>query len=225
MPVSKLNEYKYTFEAGSTIVHLHPEHIDRYVHFPLYLWEGCTPLPMATKVNILFFGTLLLVLSCNRALTDTSTPLSDEDVDSTTISNLKDLDTASKETNLSSDVTTPKLTESEENSDAGNSAEEDDDGWEEDETVNIVDQMRELREQGLQVPFEQRTTHINNTFDRLNGAWNVIDQYYLPSRETWVRLLGLVNSLNVPVSPECVASYYQGVGGFTNYDTWAYRCK
>lgn len=112
--------------------------------------------------------------------------------------------------------------------------EDEDDPWadvdDDDETMlksgklNIVDQMRQLREQGRYIPYELTTNHMNETISRVVSAYEILDQYYLPSRETWEKLLGLVTGLDVTVQPECFASYFQGVSGFRGYETWAYRC-
>ncbi|XP_046909814.2 uncharacterized protein LOC124491224 isoform X3 [Dermatophagoides farinae] len=111
--------------------------------------------------------------------------------------------------------------------------EDEDDPWadvdDDDETMlksgklNIVDQMRQLREQGRYIPYELTTNHMNETISRVVSAYEILDQYYLPSRETWEKLLGLVTGLDVTVQPECFASYFQGVSGFRGYETWAYR--
>ncbi|KAJ6224273.1 hypothetical protein RDWZM_002818 [Blomia tropicalis] len=103
-----------------------------------------------------------------------------------------------------------------------------DDPWgeEDDEkggTVNIVDQMRELREPEKTIPIERFTKNLNDTFERMAHAYGIIDQYYLPSKATWEKLLGLVTGLDVQVSPECFSSYFSGVSGFRGYKTWAYR--
>lgn len=112
--------------------------------------------------------------------------------------------------------------------------EDGDDPWadvdDDDETIlksgklNIVDQMRQLRDQGRYVPYELQTDHMNETIKRVVSAYEILDQFYLPSRETWEKLLGLVTGLDVTVQPECFASYFQGVSGFRGYETWAYRC-
>lgn len=91
--------------------------------------------------------------------------------------------------------------------------------------TNIVDQMRALQEKDLTYPYKLTTSHLNETIDKVINAWNIIDQYYLPSRETWEKLLGLVTGLDVNVQPECFASYFQGVSGFRSYQAWAYRCN
>lgn len=112
-------------------------------------------------------------------------------------------------------------------------AEDEDDPWadveDEDDPsspkTNIVDQMRALQEKDLTYPYKLTTSHLNETIDKVINAWNIIDQYYLPSRETWEKLLGLVTGLDVNVQPECFASYFQGVSGFRSYQAWAYRCK
>lgn len=98
------------------------------------------------------------------------------------------------------------------------------DGDDGENKVNIVDQMRDLREKDADITISRNVSHLNETFDRLRHAWGIIDQYYLPEKETWEKLLGLVTALNVQVSPECFSSYFSGVSGFRNYAPWAYRC-
>lgn len=90
---------------------------------------------------------------------------------------------------------------------------------------DIVDTMRSIRENNLDVPFNQTTANLNETFDKVIKAWEVIETYYLPQRQTWEKLLGLVTGLDVDVSPECFSSYFQGVSAFRNYAAWAYRCE
>lgn len=136
----------------------------------------------------------------------------------------------------SSSSSSMKPEESGENDENNNENEEEDgdDPWadvdDDDETIlksgklNIVDQMRQLREEGRYIPYEIETDHMNETIKRVVAAYEIIDQFYLPSRETWEKLLGLVTGLDVTVQPECFASYFQGVSGFRGYETWAYRC-
>lgn len=100
----------------------------------------------------------------------------------------------------------------------------DSDPWADDDEKNIVDQMRELREKDENFPITRNVSHLNETFDRMRNAWEIIDQYYLPKKETWDKLMGLVTGLDLNVSPECVSSYFKGTAGFTNYEPWAYRC-
>ena len=92
-------------------------------------------------------------------------------------------------------------------------------------SANIVDQMRAIREKDPNALIIRNVSHLNDTFDHIQHAWGIIDQYYLPEKTTWEKLLGLVTSLNVDVSPECFSSYFSGVSGFRTYAPWAYRCK
>lgn len=90
---------------------------------------------------------------------------------------------------------------------------------------DIVDTMRSIRDNNIDVPFNRTSANLNETFDKVIKAWEVIDTYYLPQRKTWEKLLGLVTGLDVDVSPECFSSYFQGVSAFRTYTMWAYRCK
>lgn len=113
--------------------------------------------------------------------------------------------------------------------DDGNETEEPDDGldsWgdDSDDEKNIVDQMRTLREKDQFIKVTRNVSHLNETFDRMRAAWEIIDNYYLPEKQTWEKLFGLVTSLKLNLTTECFASYFSGVSGFRSYAPWAYRC-
>lgn len=169
--------------------------------------------------------------------------VSGEDVTTTTSSLAPDASEATTD-KTSENVTKSPTSDAEEEDNAGSAKpsakpeedpddpEEADDGSDpwgdgddgESSKINIVDQMRELREKDAYITVSRNVSHLNETFDRLRHAWGIIDQYYLPEKETWEKLLGLVTALNVQVSPECFSSYFSGVSGFRNYAPWAYRC-
>lgn len=131
----------------------------------------------------------------------------------------------SESSSTDASVTEAKEPEEDEDSDTDDGGS---DPWGESEDeggVNIVDQMRELREKDQFQSVVRNVTHLNDTFNRVRDAWEIIDNYYLPSKQTWEKLLGLVTGLNVQVSPECFSSYFSGVSGFRTYAPWSYRCE
>ncbi|KAI7685874.1 hypothetical protein SSS_06002 [Sarcoptes scabiei] len=172
--------------------------------------------------------------SNHKSITDSYRTLDSSSLrNEATISSVEDFSTTpSSTTTVSLPTKNDKVEEEEEEaeeSESSNNEDDEDDPWadvEDDDnpkSSNVVDRMRQLREESLSVPYSLTTSHLNETISRVIDAYHIIDTHFLPTRETWEKLLGLVTSLDVSVQPECFASYFQGVSGFRGYQTWAYR--
>lgn len=93
------------------------------------------------------------------------------------------------------------------------------------QSLDIVDTMRALREENLDASYSLHSNSLNDTLDKVSRAMALVDAHFLPSKKIWEKTLGLVTGLDVVVSPECFSSYFQGVTAFRSYSLWAYRCE